>query len=217
MSQKKSWSDGTGHLVEVTKDDGVSAAVVTIVPRPHRTEIIKACDYTDGLMTMCHLQPIWRTVAGARRYAVSDQGDVRNARRLLVQHLNDEGYRKIRLVFDDGKSREVFVHRLVAIAFLPPPRPEQRYVLHGPDHDRTNCRVDNLRWGTHAENAADKVRNGTAARGATRKLLPKHVRLIRESTLGAARLAKQLRAQGIHLSISHVREVRNYRKWRQIA
>jgi hypothetical protein len=154
--------------------------------------------------------PVWLTVPGAHRYAVSDTGLVRNNRGLMACRLNDEGYRKIKLVGDDGCRREHFVHVLVARAFLPPPAPGQRYVLHG-NRDRTDCRATNLRWGTHADNHEDKRRHGTI-RPVVRKLTKLDVKRIRASKLAVVDLARLYR-----LSNSHVREIRNRRKHRQVA
>jgi hypothetical protein len=36
---------------------------------------------------------------------------------------------------------------------------------HDPDPDRTNCRLGNLRWDTHANNMRDAIRHGTFPRG----------------------------------------------------
>jgi hypothetical protein len=44
------------------------------------------------------------------------------------------------------------------------PRPENCEVRHL-DGDPSNNRLDNLAWGTKAENQADKVRHGTILRG----------------------------------------------------
>lgn len=56
-----------------------------------------------------------------------------------------------------------FVHRLVAEAFFGP-CPEGHYVLHG-DNDPRNNRVENLRYGTPAENCSDKLIHGTQPTG----------------------------------------------------
>jgi len=43
------------------------------------------------------------------------------------------------------------VHRIVAVAFLGPP-PSERYVVDHIDRDRTNNRIENLRWITNLDN-----------------------------------------------------------------
>lgn len=61
-------------------------------------------------------------------------------------------------------GRRVGVHRMVLAAFVgPPPTPGHccRHLNGVPDDNR----VENLAWGTHAENAADKIAHGTAPRG----------------------------------------------------
>lgn len=150
--------------------------------------------------------PVWRTVPGARRYAVSDTGLVRNGRGLLVPQPNDEGYLKAKLVCDDGVRRGFFIHKLVALAHLAPPLPGQVYVLHR-SGCRSNNRAANLRWGTHLDNHDDKRAHGTI-RPVQRKLAPKDVMAIRRSRRGVAVLASE---RG--LSVSHVREIRSGRKW----
>lgn len=154
--------------------------------------------------------PVWLTVPGACRYAISDNGLVRNHRGLMTLRLNDEGYPKIKLVGNDGCRREHFVHVLVARAFLPPPAPGQRYVLHG-NRDRTDCRATNLRWGTHADNHEDKRRHGTI-RPVVRKLTKRNVAAIRASKKNIKVIAARY-----GLSISHVREIRNGRKHQRVA
>jgi hypothetical protein len=56
------------------------------------------------------------------------------------------------------------VHRLVLEAFVGP-CPDGMEVCHDPDRDKTNCRLDNLRWDTRANNHADKIKHGTTCRG----------------------------------------------------
>lgn len=154
-----------------------------------------------------------RVLPNLSRYFVRADGVVIRdvtPRKAMATRLNDEGYTKVKLTGDDGRRREYFVHVLVAKAFLPPPLPGQRYVLHK-DRCRTNACWLNLKWGTHHDNHDDKVLHGTVPKS-VRKLLPRDVRRIRASTLGAAKLAKKM-----GLSISHVREVRNGRKWKNHA
>jgi hypothetical protein len=56
------------------------------------------------------------------------------------------------------------VHRIVLEAFVGP-CPEGMEARHGPDKTKTNNRVDNLRWGTHAENIEDMVIQGSRRSG----------------------------------------------------
>ncbi len=155
------------------------------------------------------MRAIWVTLPGLRRYAVSDLGQVRNGRGLLIFRINDEGYPKIKLVGDNGRRHEYFVHVLVARAFLPAALPGQRYVLHR-DDVRTHCCAANLRWGTHADNHADKVAAGTASAGArARRLTMRDIRAIKQFRGGAARAARRF-----GISNSYAREIRNGRKTR---
>lgn len=56
-----------------------------------------------------------------------------------------------------------FVHELVLKTFVGP-RPENKFGLHG-DGNRSNNKLENLRWGTHKENWEDKRKHGTAPVG----------------------------------------------------
>jgi hypothetical protein len=67
-------------------------------------------------------------------------------------------------VLKDGKIRVLKVHRLVLEAFVGPARPESSVGRHL-DGDPTNNRLENLAWGTMAENSQDMVRHGRSQRG----------------------------------------------------
>jgi hypothetical protein len=60
--------------------------------------------------------------------------------------------------------RTATVHLWVLLTFRgpkPSPLHEGRHL----DGVKTNCRLDNLEWGTHQENIDDRTRHGTTARG----------------------------------------------------
>lgn len=136
------------------------------------------------------LTPEWRLVPGFPDYEVSDRGVVRRA---VAHHLKPTTYpagyemapwiskrrvpRKDGTVTDlsylavtlhnreTGTKKNLFVHRVVAYAFIgPQPSPEHQ-VAHK-DGDRLNNRAFNLRWATGIENQADRIEHGTANRGA---------------------------------------------------
>lgn len=84
-------------------------------------------------------------------YSVTSDGSVRNDRtgHSLKPVMSNSGYFCVRL-WDRGRSRNSFVHRLVAQAFVPNPehKPEVNHI----DGDKTNNTASNLEWVTGAEN-----------------------------------------------------------------
>lgn len=115
----------------------------------------------------------WRPVVGYEGYyEVSSLGGVRSlsrtdvdtlGRRYVVRgkikkHTVTHGYPIVRLS-RDGVRENVFVHRLVALAFIGSPESGQE-ACHA-DGDKLNPCVENLYWGTRADNLADSVRHGT--------------------------------------------------------
>lgn len=118
----------------------------------------------------------WRPIVGyggvyELTYEVSSWGRVRRSisdkvrmtprkkRRPHVLKLtrNSSGYPVAGLAHPDGKLRRVPVHTLVMLAFVGP-RPEGHWCLHYDDM-RVHNRLENLRWGTPAENTQDAIRN----------------------------------------------------------
>ncbi len=102
-------------------------------------------------------------------YEVSDQGRVRSLDRVdtsgrrragvvLAQVISSTGYHQVGLHYG-GATRTMHVHRLVMLTFAGP-EPEGMEVRHL-DGDRTNSRLANLAWGTHAENMQDQRAHGT--------------------------------------------------------
>ncbi len=76
--------------------------------------------------------------------------------RPLAIRRNDDGYCFVNLDLD-GKTYSRSVHQLVLETFVGP-RPEGMEACHYPDDDKSNNRLENLRWDTHGENAKDKYR-----------------------------------------------------------
>lgn len=109
----------------------------------------------------------WRKIPGFSRYEVSDDGQVRCVvaqRRwkpgLRKSSLTDKGYRRIALISDEGRQTMFRVHRLVALVFLGPPPSPSHQTAHN-NGNRSDNRVQNLRWATAAENIGDKAVHGT--------------------------------------------------------
>lgn len=67
--------------------------------------------------------------------------------------------RKNRVAQVSYNKKTHYVSRLVAIAFLPPPRVDQRYVIHK-DGDSSNDHYANLAWANGKEMHLNQVMNG---------------------------------------------------------
>lgn len=103
-------------------------------------------------------------------YEVSNLGNVRRTAFIRHEHYSDtyqvvrkvrnmtptdngNGYKRVGLRVNTetgSKARNFYVHRLVAIAFIP--NPESKPEINHLDHNRQNNRFDNLEWVTDAEN-----------------------------------------------------------------
>ncbi len=119
-------------------------------------------------MSPLPLEPEWRPVPEWEDlFEVSSDGRVRSlvartcwpAKRELQQTSPSEyGHLRVALA-RDGVTRRVFVHRLVAAAFIGP-RPEGQFVRHL-NGISTDNRPENLAYGTASDNAQDSLRHGT--------------------------------------------------------
>lgn len=123
----------------------------------------------------------WLDVVGWEGlYRVSSEGRVSGPRRSILRpFVNKRGYPQIGLC-RNGSRRTVFIHQMVADAFLGP-RPDGMECRHL-DGDSGNAREENLCWGTHSENALDAVRHGANPIGVDHphaKLTPEIAAIIR--------------------------------------
>lgn len=116
----------------------------------------------------------WRAVVGYEgAYEVSNLGRVRSVDRvtthgrrwrgrMLRQRTTCWGYAEVQLRWGDQPEHKK-IHTMVLEAFVGP-RPEGLEARHR-DDDKSNNQLDNLMWGTSAENKADAIANGRFARG----------------------------------------------------
>ena len=105
---------------------------------------------------------------GCIEYYISRDGEVLSTKgekeRILKTSLTDSGYPIVHLRKRLGKRGEICctVHKLVAYAFLPPPptphgRAKGCTLINHIDHDRTNCRADNLEWISGSDNSKNCI------------------------------------------------------------
>lgn len=101
----------------------------------------------------------WKSLGplGFSKYEVSNLGKIRNIKnnRILKGTLLLNGYEKVGLYDNCGnKPKSKSIHSLVAKVFLP--NPENKPTIDHINRDRTDNRVTNLRWATHAEQGLNK-------------------------------------------------------------
>jgi len=110
----------------------------------------------------------WRPVEGYETYEVSNLARVRNAKthHIKKQKLNNKGYWFVGLCITGRKKKNLMVHRLVAIAFIPNPN-NLPCVLHRDDNP-LNPLPSNLFWGTQKDNLQDCTRKGRNIGGKVR-------------------------------------------------
>lgn len=112
----------------------------------------------------------WSKLENFSRYLISDKGRVKCILRrnnaynnyykadYIMQQFNYKGYRKIQLTNDSGKRVTMFVHRLVALAFLPQ-TVGKKFINHKDGNKTNNC-VENLEWCTQQENIHHAINTG---------------------------------------------------------
>ena len=144
------------------------------------------------------MNEIWRDISGYEGLCqISNLGRVKsfyNGGRMLKPG-RVSGYLRVTLRCD-GKSKSLFVHRLVAQAFIP--NPESKREVNHVNGIKTDNRVENLEWVTPAENSRHAVATGLyiAPQGEDHynaKLTNEQVIYIRENPDGLTRnqLAKK--------------------------
>lgn len=167
----------------------------------------------------------WRPVEGWP-YEISSLGRVRRSisdtqfynkvtlpGRIVKQSVRQAGHLYVK-VHDAPRRGGIFVHRLVALAFVGPAPSPRHEVAHW-DGDPSNNRPENLRWATRAENARDTIRHGRSTRGSksgTAKITEGEVVSIRKQyATGMVSQSELSRRYG--LSQPHVCSILNRKSW----
>lgn len=110
----------------------------------------------------------WKSISGYEDlYEVSDTGLVRSLNynhtgkiKNLKLNRKRDGYLQVMLC-KDGKVKMMYVHRLVASAFIP--NPQNLYTVNHKNEDKRNNNVSNLEWMTSADNNNYGTRNKRVA------------------------------------------------------
>jgi hypothetical protein len=93
----------------------------------------------------------WKDIAGYELYyQISNIGQVKrkDTGKILKNNIRN-GYEYVTLCVN-GQRKKFYVHRLVAIAFIPNPKSYEQ--VNHKDGNKSNNKVDNLEWCTQKEN-----------------------------------------------------------------
>ena len=102
---------------------------------------------------MLENKEIWRDIKGYEgKYQVSNFGRVWSIinQKMLKQQMAGSNYLRVYLRTKNGKTKQEYVHRLVALAFVP--NPDSKTQVNHLNEDRTDNRAENLEWVTQEEN-----------------------------------------------------------------
>lgn len=101
-------------------------------------------------------------ISGFSNYYISRRGKLYSKFtgnwKLVKPVMKNTGYLSNSLVGDDGKRRNLYRHRLVALIYLPNPN-NYSQVCHK-DNNPKNNKPENLYWGTQSHNMQQMVRDG---------------------------------------------------------
>lgn len=106
----------------------------------------------------------WKTIEGYPNYKISTLGRVKNIKRgiFLKTAIDKDGYHFLRLS-REGTDKNFYVHRLIALAFIP--NPDNKRCVDHIDGNRRNNNISNLRFATYQENCRNGVKRNTNTSG----------------------------------------------------
>ena len=95
-------------------------------------------------------EEVWKTINNFSNYEVSSYGNLRNkTTTYILKPSIKSGYLCVSLRNDDGVSKSMKMHRLVALCFIP--NPFSKKTVNHKDHNKLNNNIANLEWATATE------------------------------------------------------------------
>lgn len=180
---------------------------------------------------MTNIQEIWRPIKNYEGlYEVSNLGNVRTLDKIIRSAIRNnnfikrkgrditpkytkQGYQFV-ILYKEGKSKSMFIHRLVASAFLD--NADFKKAVNHKDLVKSNNHVSNLEWVTYKENKSHAMENNAVAKGERTGgsiLKEKDVLFIRSQfgLISGKKLAKL-----VNISDTNIYDIWKRRTWKHI-
>lgn len=103
-------------------------------------------------------EEIWVTIADFPDYQVSNCGRVKSTKTQLIKKQGITRWHYTTRLNNNKKTKLYYVHRLIAMAFIP--NPANKPCINHIDGDKLNNALLNLEWCTYAENNRHAIDNG---------------------------------------------------------
>ena len=95
---------------------------------------------------------MWKDIEFNTNYEISDKGIVRRKNnKNVLKGCITSGYRSVKLTFENSKQQRFYVHRLVALHFIPNNDKNKIFVNHK-NGNKLDNRAENLEWVSPREN-----------------------------------------------------------------
>ncbi len=101
----------------------------------------------------------FKEIVGFEDYLVNSTGKVKHKNGMSMRQESSGEYKRTRL-YVDGIAIHQPTHRLVALAWIPNPEPEEKFLINHKDGDKVNNHYQNLEWCTFSENNYHAVNTG---------------------------------------------------------
>ena len=104
---------------------------------------------------------IWETLIEFPKYQINPKG-IRNAvtHEMLTPQLSNDGYLSLSLYINNIDTKAIYIHRLMAIQYIPNPDPINLIQVNHKNGIKTDFSIENLEWVTRKENVQHSVDTG---------------------------------------------------------